>query len=378
MKNIILLVPNLCQGGQERVAVNTAEILSGEYNVRIVLFDANNQQFTTDCEIVDLNVPSKNGKVSKALNVLKRVKKLKAFKKSFGCDVVYSFGATANLINALTAGPGKRFLSIRGFKATQLSTLDSRLYKKCDKIICVSNLIKETIDCNYPLLRDKTTVLYNPYNFEAIINSSKENVEDFVFDKPTIVSSGRLNKVKNFPRLIKAFSLVLKEFDCKLLIIGEGEERSYLEGLIDKYDIGSRACLIGYRDNPFKYLSRSSIYVLSSYKEGFPNSLAEGMIFLPVVSSDCKSGPREILNINSVEKTHGVEIADYGILVQDAENDDYDAEINEDDRSMADAVIRLLKDEILTEEMRKKAYMRALEFSFEKYRKQITEIIEEV
>ena len=378
MKNVILLVPNLCQGGQERVAVNTAEILSGEYNIRIVLFDAKNQQYSTDCEIVNLNIPTKTGKISKVLNVIKRVKKLTAYKKSFGCDIVYSFGTTANLVNSLSAGPGKRFLSIRGFKSTKLSTLDYKLYKRCDKILCVSKLIKETLDCNYPLLKEKTSVLYNPYNFDKIINSSSEKVDDFIFDKPTIVSSGRLNKIKNFPRLIKAFSLVLKEYDCKLLIIGEGEERNTLEGLIDKYDIGNRACLIGYRDNPFKYLSRSSIYVLSSYKEGFPNSLAEGMIFLPVVSTDCESGPREILSINSNEKASGVEITDYGILVQDADDENFDAEINDDDRSMADAILKLLKDEVFAKEMKEKANMRALEFSFEKYRKQITGIFEEV
>ena len=146
----------------------------------------------------------------------------------------------------------------------------------------------------------------------------EEAVNDVVFTENTIIAHGRLEKVKNYARLIKAVYLARQEIkDISLVIIGEGSERERLEDLVKKFGLEGFAELIGFRKNPFAYISKSKLYVLSSLNEGFPNALVEGMCFLPSVSVDCKSGPREILNCEvGGEKCVGVEYGLYGILVQ--------------------------------------------------------------
>ena len=102
---------------------------------------------------------------------------------------------------------------------------------------------------------------------------------------------------KDFPTLIKAFKEVNKVYNCKLFIIGEGSERTKLNNLIEKLKLQGKVFMLGFKKNPFKYLKQSDVFVLSSKYEGLPNSLIQALLLgVPCISTDCKSGPREILN----------------------------------------------------------------------------------
>ena len=376
MKNVILLVPTLETGGQERVAVNTADVLSDTYNVTFVVFDSRNKSYSPRCGVVSLNVPASSNRLMKAVNVLRRARALRKIKKQTGCDCCYSFGTTANYANCLAGGPGKRIVSLHGYRVATFGRAAQFLYRRSDLIICVSGMIKSVVDSNYPFLKDKTSVLYNPYDFDAMYRMASDSVDDCEFEVPTVISHGRLQPVKNYQCLIKAFGLASAGRACKLVIIGEGDERPYLESLIVKYGLEDKASLIGYRDNPFKYLARASVYVLSSFNEGFPNSLIEGMAFLPVIATDCKSGPREILSDRGDEKIEGVTISDHGVLIEDVRVRDRDQQINADDETLAAAIGMLLDDGALAAEMRKKAKERAGVFSYDLYKKELAERLE--
>jgi glycosyltransferase involved in cell wall biosynthesis len=105
-----------------------------------------------------------------------------------------------------------------------------------------------------------------------------------------------LTRQKDFPTLVRAFAQLRHHMPCRLMILGEGEERASLEALAASTNFRDDIALPGFVENPYKYLSRASLFVLSSLWEGLPTVLIEALaLSVPVVSTDCESGPREIL-----------------------------------------------------------------------------------
>lgn len=377
-KVLLLIVPTLRLGGQERVAVNTAAIMKDEYDTHLIVFTGSGAVYESPCDWIDLNAPAVSGKLAKLLNVMKRAVLLGKVKKQLNADFCYSFGSSANYVNLLAGGTGKRIISIHGYSAIRMSKFAEILHRKADRILCVSKLMTDELERSRPSLKKKAVCLYNPYDIEDIMRKGDAIVDDYDFSGRVIVSHGRLAEVKNHQRLIKAFSFVKARFsDAKLLIIGEGPERVNLEALTEELGLSESVTLIGFRSNPFAYIAKSFLYVLPSYSEGFPNSLIEGMAFLPAVSVDCKSGPREILSDGAyAQECSGIEEADYGILVKQAAKREFNKIIAEEDKILAEAICRLLEDDSRRKEYRKKAKERVLQYSFSAYGRKLSEILE--
>lgn len=142
-------------------------------------------------------------------------------------------------------------------------------------------------------------VMFNPTLDDSIISQSKENIDNewLSGDYKVIIAVGRLEKVKDYPTLIKAFKLsASKESNLRLIIIGDGAERENLEQLCSQLQISNKVQFLGFQSNPYKYISRADIFVLSSLYEGLPNTLIEAVICgVPAISTDCKTGPDDIL-----------------------------------------------------------------------------------
>lgn len=114
---------------------------------------------------------------------------------------------------------------------------------------------------------------------------------------PVIVVAGRLERQKDFPTLIRAFAQVRGERPCRLLILGDGGGRARLQALSAELGITADVDLPGFQANPYPFLARADLFVLSSRWEGSPNVLTEALALgTPVVATDCPSGPHELLD----------------------------------------------------------------------------------
>lgn len=162
--------------------------------------------------------------------------------------------------------------------------------------IAVSYAVKKDIEENFGAPSEKIHVIYNPLDIDKIVSLSSESVNDIQFNVPTIITVGRLQHVKGQWHLIRAFAELRRKYSCQLLICGEGAERDYLLDLVKNLDIEDSVIFLGWKDNPYKYISKSSIFVQSSLTEALPNVLIESMACgCPVVADDCSGGIAEIL-----------------------------------------------------------------------------------
>ena len=143
------------------------------------------------------------------------------------------------------------------------------------------------------------TTIYNPVVTRALREGMAERPSHpWLLDggAPVVLAVGRLEKPKDFPTLIKAFAQLASRRPCRLIILGEGKERKKLEGLVQGLKVNDRVSLPGWVDNPFAYMSRASLFVVSSIYEGLSMVLVEALACgCPCVSTDCPAGPAEVL-----------------------------------------------------------------------------------
>jgi glycosyltransferase involved in cell wall biosynthesis len=173
------------------------------------------------------------------------------------------------------------------------------LYPKADVIVAVSQGVAEDLIQNYGVPEEKVKVIFNPVVTEELFDMALEDVSHPWFEQElssVILAVGRLTKAKDYPTLFRAFSLVRQVRPAKLLILGEGEDRANLERLAIELGIQNDVSMPGFVDNPFAFMAKASVFVLSSAWEALPTVLIEALACgCPVVATDCRSGPREIL-----------------------------------------------------------------------------------
>jgi glycosyltransferase involved in cell wall biosynthesis len=172
------------------------------------------------------------------------------------------------------------------------------IYPLATQVVCVSEGVAEDL-VNLGVKRQQVRVIYNPIVTPELEEKLAESLEHPWFlpsEPPVILGVGRLNQQKDFPTLLRAFALLRQQQPARLLILGEGEMRKSMETLIRELHLEDQVELAGFVQNPFAYMKRARVLVLSSAWEGFGNVLVEALAAgIPVVSTDCPSGPREIL-----------------------------------------------------------------------------------
>ncbi|MBQ3796611.1 MAG: glycosyltransferase [Butyrivibrio sp.] len=390
MKKLMLMVPMLHQGGFERVCVATARLMQEYYDVCILIFSSKDINYdVTGLKVIDIDVPAKKGIANKIINVIKRVKKVRKIKKDLNIDIAYSFGGSANYVNVLSKGKEKVLTGLR-CQTDMENAKQVRLFcNRSDQVLSCSKEIMRQLhsDFNY----DRSSYIYNPLDIADIRKKGTEEIADYPFSDEDLVlaSMGRNDYIKGMWHLVKAFSLVHRENPkAKLMVLGAGDWSGYQE-LANKLEVGSAVFFPGVRKNPFAYVSKADVYVCASNHEGFPNAVLEGMALgKPVISTDCKTGPREILlsekqyedlisqipdGSSITEPVHG----DYGILVPDMdETVNMDPEvITEGERVLALQIQKLLEDEELRSKFAAKSLERAESFAPEKYKTSIHDIL---
>ena len=182
----------------------------------------------------------------------------------------------------------------------QVPALARRWYGEADGIVAVSEGAAEDLASFVGLPRSRVVTVYNSVDFDRVQDLAAEPLEDPWFTKeelPLFVTVGRLDAAKDIPTLLAAFAKVRAAKPCRLAVVGEGKLRSQCEALLRSLALTDCVRLVGRDSNPFRYIANAKVFVLSSAYEGFPNVLLEAMACgCPVVSTDCRSGPRELLS----------------------------------------------------------------------------------
>ncbi len=178
------------------------------------------------------------------------------------------------------------------------------LYRRAYKNIAVSSGIEQGLQQRYAL--SNACTIYNPFDFEKITQKSNESIprQDehlLLTDKTTFINIGRLHEQKGQRFLITAFAQHHKSYpSSQLLILGDGPLRTQLASQIRACGMSDHIRLLGTRENVFPYLKQADCFVLSSIWEGLPTVLIEAMgVGIPIISTNCKTGPSEILPPNT-------------------------------------------------------------------------------
>jgi glycosyltransferase involved in cell wall biosynthesis len=178
--------------------------------------------------------------------------------------------------------------------------LIKRSYPWADGIVAVSKGVADDLARVTGLSRERIRVIYNPVVTPELQAKAQTPLEHPWFkpgEPPVLLAVGSLTAQKDFPTLIQAFVQVRQVRPARLLILGEGKDRSVLEALVRQLGLEQDIRLPGFVENPYTYMARASLFVLSSRWEGLPTVLIEALSCgTPVISTDCPSGPREILD----------------------------------------------------------------------------------
>lgn len=173
------------------------------------------------------------------------------------------------------------------------------IYPRADYCVTVSEDAAVDLRELAALPPEQVTAIYNPTLTDDVYKRAKEPVDHpwFDGDQPVVLGVGRLTDQKGFDTLINSFAHLVEEWDARLVILGEGEDRDTLKSRAREHGIDDWVDLPGYVDNPYAFMREADVFVLSSRYEGMPNVLVEAAaIGTPLVATDCPSGPRELLN----------------------------------------------------------------------------------
>lgn len=187
----------------------------------------------------------------------------------------------------------------RKWRWRYLPELVRKAYPGADAVLAVSNQVAEDLVSVVGLDSQLVQAVYNPVVDDVLRSGAANKPEHPWFSPgaaPVILGVGRLTEQKDFPALIRAFAVVRKQMDARLVILGEGRQRGELENLGRELGIEDDVALPGFAENPFQYMAHASVFVLSSEYEGLPGVLIQALACgCPVVSTDCPGGSAEIL-----------------------------------------------------------------------------------
>lgn len=364
-KKIMFFLYSLSGGGAERTVINIINNLNHKkFEVILVLGTDKNNDY--------INLLNKNIRI-RYLNSSKLrycILKLSKYIKEEEPDLIFST-INANNIVVLLA----RIFSFKSIPTivreannrTQSGsvTLINKMITKIlynhftEKVIALSYGVKEDLVKNFRIKENKIDVIYNPIELKEIRKLSNEEVKDV--DKKgyekLLIAVGRLVEQKNFTTLIKAFKRISQQINSRLIILGKGPKEEVLKQLTKDLGLENKISFLGFKNNPYKYMRIADVFILSSKWEGFGHVIVEAMVTgTPVISTDCRSGPGEIIKDNY-----------YGRLVPVS-----------NDKKLAETTIELLRDSNEQQKLIKRGYKRIKDFDVKRIVQNYETAFEEV
>ena len=325
-KKILFLIPNLAHGGAEKVLVNLVNNLSKDkFDITVqTLFDVgkNKQHLLPHIHYI--------GGWKKQLRGMTQLLKLcspkflykRIVKGNYDIVVSYLEGPTARIVAGCTDQTVKtvswihtQFISRKvaaiGFRSLREA---KKLYMLPDRTVAVGQTVKEGF-LSYIPTEKEVAILYNTNETEKIIELANQPIEENTKAGPTICTAGKLIPVKSFDRLIRVHKRLIDDgLIHTIRILGVGAEQERLEKLIAELGVQDSVQLLGFKDNPYAYVSKADLYVCSSLREGFSTAVTEALVLgTPVVTTEC-SGMKELLGENN----------EYGIVTENSEDGLYE------------------------------------------------------
>jgi glycosyltransferase involved in cell wall biosynthesis len=310
-KRLAIFLPSLAGGGAEKSMLKLAiGIAEQGYPVDLVLARAEGPYRTYLAalpelvQVVDLKAP----------RVLLSLPALARYLRRARPDALLSTLDYANIValwaRRLARTPRKvvvneqNTISLTSQHSPQLRQrlvpgLVRHFYPWADYIIGNSRGVANDLSQITKLPRSQIQIIYNPVVTSELWEKAKASPNHpwlEIGQPPVILAVGRLTAQKDFPTLIRAFAQIRRSQPVRLLILGEGPDRPALEALVRELDVEPDVRLLGFVENPYAFMARASLFILSSRWEGLPTVLIEALYCgVPVISTDCPSGPREIL-----------------------------------------------------------------------------------
>jgi len=377
-KQIYFLLNSLAGGGAEAVAVRLSEHIpiakfilvekDVKYQVNKKVIFLSDHSIKTNSILKTLCIPLYAYELSKEIEYN---------------SIIISFLERANFVNIVSK-----------FFKKHIAIISVRTNLNTSRTGIKSYGVKQSL-INHGIKEEKIKVIYNPYPIDEIRELAKEPLGSYeeIFKHPVLITAGRLTKPKGQWYLLRVFkALEEKHKDLKLVILGEGELKDYLVKLSeelglktyvwdrDKLSESFDVYFLGFQKNPFKFIARSKLFIFPSLWEGFPNALVEAMACgVCVVSSNCKSGPREILapNTDFNYQTRKPEFAEYGVLmpVFEIKYKIANEPLEEREIMWVKTIDKLLEDESLRKGYSEKAKQRAEDFRIEKIVQEWREVL---
>ena len=306
LRRVAVFVPTMHGGGAERAMLMFCrELLRLGFRVDLltVSFEGPLRELIPQgISGVDLRSRKATLAVFKLVSYLRRQRPLALYSTISNANVVASLagklaGASTKTIvresNAPLSTPKNTLSRWVTFKAAPYA------YRLSHGVIAVSNGVAHELEMLAPHLSKKMRVIATPVISDEVLAQGAEAVDHPWFrhhDKPIILGAARLEPHKGLLSVVRAFSKVRVDKDARLVILGEGTQQQRLELEVERLGLQEHVALLGFQKNPFAFMSKANAFVLASEFEGLPNVLIQAMAFgTPIVSTDCKSGPAEIL-----------------------------------------------------------------------------------
>lgn len=319
-KTILFVINSLAGGGAERVLTTilaASDAWRDRYDMHLALLDDEARAYPVPDWVTVHQLDARH-------RLGASVRQLRTLAGRVRPDVMLSFLTRANVAAAVAmAGRGRPWLISErvntsahlgtGVGATVARAMVRIAYPRATHVIAVSDGVVDDLVANFAVDPAQVSAIANPVDHDAITARAAQQPE-IAIEGPYIAAAGRLVVNKNFALLVDAFADA--DLPLRLVIMGDGPERAALEARVAARGLTDRVLLPGFVDNPFAILSRAQVFALPSNAEGFPNGLVEAMACgLPVVSTNCASGPSEILAGVARDAVQGALAVDAGALV---------------------------------------------------------------
>ena len=314
LKSIAFIMPDLDGGGLQRIALNLLQGFAME-EIPLDLVVANEkgqfkQMIPSGVRVIDLKIPIQPRFSSVIKVIFPLVNYLRKEKPEILVCHLFTSNVVAAIAKIIALSPVKlafvEHISLAD-KKNRTNTLQEKLlplamhwlYPTVDAVIAVSKGLARELESYLHLKADSIKTIYNPVLASNLLVKAEAQVEHPWFkdgELPVILGVGRLVKQKDFATLIRAFAIVRQLQPARLVILGKGELKEKLMVLARELGVKNDVEFLGFVENPYSYMVRSSVFVLSSIQEGLPTGLIEAMALgTTVVSTNCPSGPNEIL-----------------------------------------------------------------------------------